>query len=52
MDGADASAWLEVLAQKNLSNPEVDGTKKRNCENAPFMLASNFQIDLRYVYGM
>lgn len=28
MDGTDASAWLEMSAQQNLSNPEVDGTKK------------------------
>lgn len=52
MDGADASAWHEALAQQNFSNPEVDGAEQRNGENAPFMLAFNFQMDLRYAYGM
>lgn len=33
-----------------LSNPVVDGTEKRNGENTLFMLASSFQMDLRYVY--
>lgn len=28
MDGTDASAWLEMSAQQNLSDPEVDGTEK------------------------
>lgn len=52
MDGADASAWLEVLAQQNLSNPDVDGLSKIMVRKAPFMVAFNFQRDLRCVYGM
>lgn len=52
MDAAGASAWPGLLAQQNLSNPEVDGAEQKDGENAPFTLAFHFQRDLRYVYGM